>query len=153
MENLREIVKEYSCQLAKLGRELQEIQFSYKVEDKVTREYWQTRIKKYEKYCDKALEYYNQVYAVTKIIDKDTADRFLLQISKFQHQNGALTESMHKVKETPSVINSKDKQQSLWSKKIKEDIIAQSDACLQHEKHMNYTFREFYDKHLREILQ
>ena len=39
-ENLKKSVKEHSDKLAKLGMELGEIQFSYKIEEKVTKEYW-----------------------------------------------------------------------------------------------------------------
>ena len=152
-EDLKKAVKEHSDKLAKSGTELGEIQFSYKIEEKITKEYWQKRIKDFKKYNNKGLEYYNQVYAIIKTVNNDEANRFLLQISKFQQLSTLLLESMDKIKENPSIIDSKDKQQSLWSKEIKNKITEQSNSCLRHEKDMNSSFREFYDKHLKKILE
>ena len=45
-ENNQKVVKEHSGKLAKLGTELAKIQFSYKVENKTSKEYWQMRILK-----------------------------------------------------------------------------------------------------------
>ena len=152
-ETLKKTAKEHSDKLAKLGIELGEIQFSYKIEEKVTKEYWHKRMEDFKKYNKKGLEYYNQVYAIIKIINKDEANMFLLQISRFQQLSTSLLESMEKIKETPSIIDSKDKQQSLWSKEIKNKITEQSNSCLRHEMDMNSSFREFYDKHLKKILE
>ncbi len=49
-ENLKKIAKEYSEKLAKLGMELSEIQFSYKVEEKPSKEYCHKRIDDFKKY-------------------------------------------------------------------------------------------------------
>ena len=74
-ENLKKSAKEHSDKLAKLGMELGEIQFSYKIEEKVTKEYWQQRIKDFKKYNEKGLEYYNQVHAMMDLVSISTFNR------------------------------------------------------------------------------
>ncbi|WP_428326734.1 hypothetical protein [Nitrosopumilus sp.] len=152
-ENNQKNMKEYSDKLAILGMELSKIQFSYKVEEKTSKEYWQKRIENFEKYNKKALEYYNQVFSLIKIADKEESERFLLQISKFRQLSTSLIEIMEKIKENPSIINSKDKQQSQWSREIKNNITEESNKCLHHERDMNSHFRDFYEKHLKGILE
>jgi len=132
---------------------LGEIQFSYKIEEKVTKEYWQQRIEDFKKYNEKGFEYYNQVYAMMSLVNKEEAQMFLLQISKFKQLSTLLLEAMEKIKDNPTIIDSKDKQQSQWSREIKNQITEQSNKCLRHEMDMNTQFREFYEKHLKEILE
>lgn len=152
-EKLKKSAKEHSDKLAKLGMELGEIQFSYKIEEKVTKEYWQKRMEDFKKYNEKGLEYYNQVHSMINLVNKDEAQMFLLRISKFRQLSTTLSETMEKIKENPSIIDSKDKQQSSWSKEIKNQITEQSNKCLRHEMDMNTAFREFYEKHLKKILE
>ncbi|ABX12567.1 hypothetical protein [Nitrosopumilus maritimus] len=153
IENSQKTMKEHSDKLAKLGMELSKIQFSYKVEEKTSKEYWQKRIKNFEEYNKKALEYYNQVFSLMKIADKEESERFLLQISKFRQLSSSLIDIMQKIEENPTIINSKDRQQSQWSREIKNNITDQSDKCLHHERDMNSYFRDFYEKHLKNILE
>ena len=148
-----QIVKEYSDKLAKLGMELSKIQFSYKVENKTTKKYWQKRIENFEKYNKKGLEYYNQVFSLIKIINKEESERFLLQISKFRQLASSLIEIMKQIEANPSIIDSKDRQQSQWSREIKNNITEQSNKCLHHERDMNTFFRDFYEKHLKNVLE
>lgn len=152
-EDNQKSIKEHSDKLAKLGVELGKIQFSYKVEEKISKEYWQKRIENFEKYNKKALEYYSQVFSLIKVANKEESERFLLQISKFRQLSSSLIEIMGKIKENPSIINSKDKQQSQWSREIKNNITEESDKCLHHERDMNSYFRDFYEKHLRDVLE
>ena len=152
-ENLKKSAQGHSDKLAKLGRELGGIQFSYRIEEKVTKEYWEQRMDDFKKYNEKGLEYYNQVHAMMNLVNKDEAQMFLLQISKFRQLSRILLEIMEKIKENPSIIDSKDKQQSSWSREIKNKITDQSNKCLHHEMDMNSSFREFYDKHLKRILE
>ena len=152
-ENLKKSAKEHSDKLAKLGMSLGEIQFSYKIEEKVTKEYWQQRMEDFKKYNEKGLEYYNQVHAMMNLVNKEEAQMFLLRISKFRQLSKELLETMETIKENPSIIDSKDKQQSSWSREIKNKITEQSNKCLRHEMDMNSSFREFYDKHLKKILE
>ena len=152
-ENLKKSAKEHSDKLAKLGMELGEIQFSYKIDEKVTKEYWEQRMKDFKKYNEKGLEYYDQVHAMMDLVNPEEAQMFLLRISKFRQLSTTLLETMEKIKENPSIIDSKDKQQSSWSRKIKNQITEQSNKCLRHEMDMNSLFREFYDKYLKKILE
>lgn len=152
-ENNQKTVKEHSDKLAELGMELSKTQFSYKVENKTSKEYWQKRIEAFEEYNEKGSEYYNQVFSLMKIINKEESGRFLLQISKFQQLASSLIEIMKQIEENPSIIDSKDKQQSQWSREIKNNITDQSNKCLYHERGMNSFFRDFYEKHLKSILE
>ena len=152
-ENLKKSAKEHSEKLAKTGIELGEIKFSYKIEEKVTKEYWQKRMNDFKKYNEKGLEYYNQAHSMMNLVNKEEAQIFLLHISKFRQLSTTLSETMEKIRENPSIIDSKDRQQSLWSKEIKNQITEQSDKCLRHERDMNTSFREFYEKYLKKILE
>ena len=152
-ENLKKSAKEHSKKLAKTGMELGEIQFSYKIEEKVTKEYWQKRMNDFKKYNEKGLEYYNQAHSIINLVNNEEAQMFLLRISKFRQLSTTLSETMEKIKENPSIIDPKDRQQSLWSKEIKNQITEQSNKCLRHEMDMNTSFREFYEKYLKKILE
>ena len=48
-ENLKKKTKEYSQNLTKLGLELSTIQFSYKLEHKPSKDYWENRIESFGK--------------------------------------------------------------------------------------------------------
>ncbi len=152
-ENLKKLAKEYSDKLAKLGMELDEIQFSYKVEEKPSKEYWEKRIRDFKKYSEKGMEYYNQVYSLMKLVSNEESQMFLLHTSKCHQLGATLIEVMEKIKETPSISDSRDKQQSQWSKEIKSQITEQSNKCLHHEIYMNTSFRGFYEKRLKKILE
>jgi len=152
-ENLKKILQEYSKKLTKLGSILAKEQFSYKIEEKTSKKYWQKRIEEFKKYNETGLEYYNQVQSMMNVIDKDKGQLFLLDISKFHQLGIKLIKIMETIEETPSIINSKDKQQSYWSKKIKKDISETSVECLDHEKYMNISFREFYNSNIKKILE
>ena len=152
-ESLKKSVKEYSKKLAKLGIELGENQFNYKIKEKASKEYWQGRIDDFKKYNEKGLEYYSQVHAIMSLVSKDESQMFLLRTSKFQQLSKTMIEVMEKIKENPSIIDPKDRQQSKWSKEIKSQITEHSDKCLQHEIDTNTIFREFYDKRLKNILE
>ena len=152
-ENLKKIAKEHSEKLAKLGMELGKNQFSYKVENKPSKEYWQKKIDNFKKYSKKGLEYYNQTYSLMSLVNTEEAQMFLLRTSKFRQLGTTLIEIMEKIEKNPSIMNSKDKQQSMWSRKIKEEITEHSNKCLQHEKDMNTLFRECYEKYLKKILE
>ena len=152
-EELKKSAKEHSDKLAKLGMELGEIQFSYKIEEKPTKEYWQKRIDGFKKYNEIGMKYYNQVYSMMNLVNNEESQIFLLRVSKFRHLGLTLLEIMEKIKENPSISDSKDKQQSQWSKEIKNEITEHSNKCLRYEMDMNTSFREFYEKHLKKILE
>jgi len=151
--NLKEIVKEHSEKLSKLGTDLAKNQFIYKVEKKSSKEYWQERITDFKKYNDNGFRYYDEIFTLMRIIDEEKSQMFLLQIAKFRQLGLTLIGIMEKLKENPSIINSKDRQQSQWSREIKNQITEQSDKCLKCEREMNTTFREFYEEKMKEILE
>ena len=153
LEKLKETAKEYSNNLANLGKELSEIQFNYKVIENSTEQYWQKRINEFKKYNEKGTEYYTQAHALMNLVDKERSGLFLLSISKFRQMGLKLITNMEEVKQNPSIIKSKDKQQSKWSKELREKLIESSNACLHHEMDMNRFFREFYEKNLKNILE
>ncbi len=152
-ENLKNSIQNHSKELTKLGSILAKNQFSYKIEEKTSKQYWQKRIEYFKKYNETGLAYYNQVQNMMNLIDKDKGQLFLLDIGKFHQLGIKLIKIMEKIEETPSIIDSKDKQQSHWSKKIKKEISETSVECLDHEKYMNISFREFYDTYVKKILE
>ncbi len=152
-EGLKKIVKEHSEKLAKLGIELAKNQFSYKVENKPSKEYWQNRIDDFKKYNEKGMEYYNEIHSLMNIINREESQMFLLRIGKFRQIGLVFIEVMEKIKENPTIMDKKDKQQSQWSKKIKDQITEQSNKSLNFEKDMNSSFREFYEEHVKVILE
>jgi len=152
-EDIKKKVQEKSKKLAELGFTLTKNQFSYKIEEKISKEYWQKRIKNLTKYNEISLEYYTQIQNLMNLVNKEEAQMFLLQTSKFHQLGTELIKLMQQIEENPSIINSKDKQQSQWSKKIKEKIIEYSKNCLENEKNMNLNFRKFYDTEIKKILQ
>jgi len=152
-DGLKKIVKEHSEKLAKLGIELAKNQFSYKVENKPSKEYWQKRIDGFKKYNEKGMEYYNEIHSLMNIINREESQMFLLRIGKFRQIGLVFIEIMEKIKENPTIMDKKDKQQSQWSKKIKNQITEQSNTSLNFEMDMNSSFREFYDKQVKEILE
>jgi hypothetical protein len=152
-ENLKKSAKVYSEKLAKLGMELSEIQFSYKIEEKPSKEYWQKRIDDFKKYNEIGMKYYNQVYSLMNLVNKEESQMFLLRTSKFHKLGLTLIEIMEKIKENPSIVDSKDKHQSQWSRKIRDQITEHSNKCLRYEMDINTSFREFYEKYLKKILE
>ena len=122
-EGIKKKVQQKSEKLAELGVTLTKNQFNYKIEEKISKEYWQKRIKNLTEYNEISLEYYTQIQNLMNLINKEEARMFLLQTSKFHQLGTELIKLMQQIEENPSIINSKDKQQSQWSKKIKEKII------------------------------
>ena len=152
-ENVKNTLQMYSNELTELGSTLAKNQFAYKIEEKISKEYWQKRIKDLTKYNEISLTYYSQVQKMMNLVNKEEAQMFLLQTSKFHQLGTELIKLMHQIEENPSIISSKDKQQSQWSKKIKEKISEVSSKCLENEKNMNLNFRKFYDKEIKTILE
>ena len=147
-EEIKESIKKHSNNLSKLGRELSQIQFNYKVLDKTKEGYWQKRKEDFEKYHQKGMEYYTEVHALMNIVEKEKAGIFLFSISKLNQLGKKMLELLEEIKQNPSIMTTKDKQQSKWSKELRDNLIKYSDETLKQEKHMNTSFREFYDKYL-----
>ena len=152
LDEIKKSAKVYSNNLAKLGKELSEIQFNYRIIENTTEQYWQKRINEFKKYNETAIDYYTQAYALMSLADKEQSGLFLLSISKLRQMGLKLLTNMEEIKNNPSVIKSKDKQQSKWSKELKEELTKLSNACLHHEMDMNKFFRDFYEKQLKSIL-
>jgi argininosuccinate lyase len=152
-EKLRKLVKEYSDNLAKLGHDLSKIQFRYKIIENATKEYWKDRIEKFKRYAEKGIEYYFQAHALINLVDKEKSGLFLLSISKLRQLELNQEKIMMEVMQNPSVIKSKDKQQSKWSKDLREQLVNASNKCLDHETGMNRVFRECYESKLKKILE
>ena len=152
-ENLKKSAKVHSEKLAELGKELSEIQFSYKIKENSSKEYWQKRIDDFKKYYEMGMKYYNQVYSLMNLVNKEESQRFLLSTSKFHQLGVTLIEIMEKIKENPSIVDNKDKQQSQWSRKIRDQVTEHGNKCLRLEMDINTSFREFYEKHLKKILE
>ena len=152
-EKIKNVMGEKSKKLAELGSILAKNQFTYKIQEKTTKEYWEKRIQELKKYDETSLAYYNEIQNMMELINKDEAQTYLLHISKFRQLSTDLIKIMEKIKENPSIIDSKDKQQSLWSKGVKKEILEISTNCVDHEKYMNSIFREFYETNIKEILE
>lgn len=153
IDDLKKKVKRHAESLEELGVELSKIQFNFKVLNKTESEYWEKRIADFKIYHEKAMEYYTEIYLLMNLIDKEKGRLFLLNMSQLRQIGTKLTEIIEKVKENPSVMSSKDKQQSKWSKNLREQLIEYSNKNLQLEKETNIKFREFYDKHLKSLLE
>ena len=152
-EEIKIRIQEQSKKLTELGSILAKNQFTYKIEEKISKEYWQKRIQDLTKYNEVSLAYYSQVQKMMNLINIEEAQMFLLQTSKFHQLGTELIKLMYQIEENPSIISSKDKQQSQWSKKIKEKILQVSSKCLENEKNMNLNFRKFYDKEIKTLLE
>lgn len=152
-DDLENSIKRHSEKLATLGKELSEIKFNYKVLNKTKTEYWEKRIEDFKKYQQKGTEYYTQVHSLMNLVETENAGMFLLSLSKLRRLGTKLLELFEEVKQNPSIMSSKDKQQSKWSKEIKDQLIDYSNKALQQETDMNTNFRQFYDKHLKNFAE
>ena len=152
-DELRENIKEYSKKLANLGSELSKTKFNYKIKKKPSKNYWEKRILDFEIYKDTGIKYYNQGYLLMDMVNKDDAKLFLLEISKFHQLSLEIIELMKKIRENPSIFDAKDKQQSQWSKNVKNQFVESNENCLKLERDMNFLFREFYDKNLKNHIE
>ncbi len=141
--------KEFSEKLEKLGGELSKIQYDFKIQNKTSEKYWVARIEEFKKYHQKVIDYFSQAYLLMDLTNEEQSKPFLLKLSKLKQIGARLTQCLEKVKENPSVMDLKDQQQSKWSVNQREDLIRANQECLDHEKHMNVFFREFYEKNLK----
>ena len=146
--NSEESIKEYSEKIEKLGTELSKIQYDFKIKDKPSENYWVKRIERFEIYHKKVTEYFTQSYSLMNLVNEEQSSDFLLRISKLLQLGVRVLEDMEKVKQNPSSMNLKDRQQSKWSKEIRERLLKSNNDCRNHEKRMNIFFKEFYEKYL-----
>lgn len=145
----KKMIEEYSEKLEKLGVELSKIQYDFKIKSKSSEKYWVNRIKEFNNYHKKVVEYYTQAYSLMSLANEEQSSIFLLRVSKLKQLGVKLLENMETIKKNPSIMNLKDKQQSRWSIELGEHLIKSNNDCLNHEKHMNIFFREFYEEYLK----
>ncbi len=143
-----EAIKKYSKKLEKLGVELSKIQYDFKIKDKPSEKYWTKRIQEFRKYHKKTVEYFTEACSLMRLSNQEQSNMFLLRLNKLLQVGGKVLEDMEKIKQNPSIMNSKDKQQSKWSKELREQLIKSNNECLDHEKRMNVFFKDFYEKNL-----
>lgn len=153
LEKLKKTAMIHTESLTRLGKEMAKNQFSYKIIENITQQYWEKRIIEFKKYNEKTIEYYTHAHALINLVDKEQSGLFLLGISKLHHLGLKLKSVMEETKQNPSIVKSKDKQQSKWSKELREKLTESSNMCLHHEMYMNKFFREFYESHLKNILE
>jgi len=139
-------INDQSKTLENLGKELTKIQYDFKIKDNTSEKYWEKRIKEFDIYHKKTIEYFSHAYNLMKITDNEMAGLFILRLGKLKVLGTKLLENMEKVKQNPSVMNLKDKQQSKWSIEQREQLITLNNEILNHEKKMNIFFREFFEK-------
>jgi hypothetical protein len=142
-------IKEYSEKLEKLGVELSKIQYDFKIKDTPSEKYWAKRIQEFENYHKKVSKYFTQSYSLMSLINEEQSGVFLLRISKLRQLGVKLLEDMEKVKQNLSSMDLKDKQQSRWSKEIRERLLKSNNDCRNHEKRMNIFFKECYEKYVQ----
>lgn len=143
------VFTEHSEKLGKLGEELSKIQYDFKIKDRPSEKYWNLRIEEFNKYHNKVIEYFTQAYTLMNLLNEEQSGLFLLRISKLKQLGRKFIENMEKIKQNPSIMDSKDTQQSKWSVEQKEELIRSNKECLNHEKNMNIFFREFYEKNMK----
>ncbi len=141
-------IKVYSEKLEKLGIELSKIQYDFKIKDKPSEKYWIKRIQEFKNYHKKVVEYFTQSYSLMSLVNEEQSRIFLLRISKLRQLGVRLLEDMQKVKQNPSSMDLKDKQQSRWSKEIRERLLKSNNDCMNHEKRMNIFFKDFHTEYL-----
>ena len=142
-------IESFSKGLERLGSELAKIQFDFKIKNKPSEKYWNQRIDEFRQYHEKTIEYFLEAQQLAKLFDEKEAGVFLLKLSKLKQLGSNLLKSMELVKNNPSIMDSKDQQQSRWTIEQREKLFEANQECLDHEKTMNVFFRQFYDKHLK----
>ena len=145
-----ESIKENTQRLAKLGSELSEIQYNFKIKNKPSEKYWAERIQEFSNYHEKTIKYFTLVYSLMSEVNEEQSGVFLLSLSKLKQVGGKLLEDMENIKKNPAVLDLKDRQQSRWSIEQREKLVKSNNDCLNHEKRMNVIFKEFYDNYLQE---
>lgn len=141
-----EILKR-SKTLSGLGAVIAKMKFSYEVKNKTEQNYWERRIEEHKAYFERSEEYYNQAYQLMKAVSEEKSGTFLLAVSRFHQLKTRQLEILEKIMKNPTIMKSKDRQQSAWSKEAREEIIENSNKCLEHEKSMSKLFREFFDRY------
>ena len=147
MESDRDITK-YNQKLERLGGELSKIQYDFKIKNRPSEKYWVKRIQEFDNYHKKTVEYFTEAYSLMHLANEEQSSMFFLRVSKLVNLGVKVLEDMEKIKQNPSIMNLKDKQQSRWSVELREQLIKSNKECLDHEKRMNVFFKDFYGKYI-----
>ena len=142
-------IGEKTSKLEKLGKDLAKNQYDFKVKGNTSIEYWEKRIQEFKDYHKITIEYFMEAYSLMNLINKEQSGPFLLRISKLKQIGKKFVECMKIIKQNPSIMDLKDKQQSKWSLEQKERLFNTNEECKNQEKHMNVFFREFYEKNFK----
>lgn len=149
MKEIDSKFREQSKILEKLGNELAKTQYDFKIKESSSEKYWNKRIEEFSNYHKKVVDYFSQAYILMKNVDNEQSGLFILRLSKLKELGTKLLENMEKVKQNPSIMDSKNRQQSKWSIEKREQLINSNQDCLNHEKKMNIFFREFFETNLK----
>ena len=139
-------MEDHSKNLEKIGMYLSKIQYDFKIKNNPSEDYWSKRIQEFQNYHKTTIEYFTQAYSMIKLEDDEKAGLFLIKLSKHKQLGNKLLGDMEKIKQNPSAMNLKDNQQSKWSIELRENLIQSNKNCLNHEKHMNIFFKDFFKK-------
>ncbi len=147
-----EVVRQHARALAGLGEDIARMGFSYEVKKDTDPGYWEGRLAEHREYFGKSQEYYEQAHLLMRLVDPGQAGTFLLMLGKFHRLRKEQMEALERIRQNPTVMEPRDRQQSRWSKDAREAVIDCSNRCLGHEKAMSEAFRGFYDSRLRGAL-
>lgn len=140
--------KKYNKKLGELGKELSKIQYDFKIKDNPSEKYWGRRTQEFGNYHKKTVEYFTEACSLIRLSNKEESNMLLLRVSKLIQLGSKVLNDMEKIKQNPSTMNTKDKQQSRWSKDLRNQLIKSNKECLDHEKRMNIFFKDYYEKNL-----
>ena len=97
--------KKHNKTLEKLGGELSKIQFDFKVKDRPSEKYWVKRIREFDNYHKKTVEYFTEVCSLVRLSNEAQSKMFLLRISKLVQLGRKVLSDMEKIKQNPSTMN------------------------------------------------
>ena len=146
-----EKIRKHSKTLSSLGSDIAKMRFSYEIKRETGQKYWERRIEEHKEYFERSREYYNQAYMLIKLVSEEQAGMFLLALGKFHQLKTRQLEILERIRKSPTIMEPRDRQQSRWSKETREEIIENSNKCLEHEKNMSILFKKFFDEKLKDV--
>ena len=133
--------------IAELGAEIVKMNFSYEVKNTSSPEYWQERVTEYEKYLGLTVKYYVNAMMLSIMMGTAESKALTLACNKLLTLSERQSKLLKRIKESPGMMDSKDKQQSRWSKGTREKFVSNNQKYMECEKELSLLFREFSDKH------
>ncbi len=152
MEQIEKLI-ELSKELSKIGLEVTQINFNYKIERNKDSKFWKSKLENFQKYSEKCISYYNICFSILKLFSLEESQIFLFKISKYRQMTLKIEKLIDEIIKNPAIMSSKDMQQSKWSKDSKINFTESFQNCLTHEKDMNSKFNEFYEKNIKNQLE